>query len=110
MDTIIIKELSFQWKGQNKALLENIDITIPKGEHIFIQGKSGSGKSSLLSLLVGINLPRTGSIEVLGSQMNKLSAAERMNSEAIILATYFRCLILFPIYLFLIMYATLYFF
>jgi putative ABC transport system ATP-binding protein len=77
MDTIIIKELSFQWKGQNKALLENIDITIPKGEHIFIQGKSGSGKSSLLSLLVGINLPRTGGIEVLGSQMNKLSAAER---------------------------------
>jgi putative ABC transport system ATP-binding protein len=77
MDTIIIKELSFQWKGQNKALLENIDITIPKGEHIFIQGKSGSGKSSLLSLLVGINLPQTGSIELLGSQMNKLSAAER---------------------------------
>ncbi len=77
MDAIKIKKLSFQWKGQNKALLENIDISIAKGEHVFIQGKSGSGKSSLLSLLVGINLPQTGSIEVLGSQLNKLSAAER---------------------------------
>ena len=77
MNAIKIRELSFKWKGQGKALLDNVDLSITRGEHVFIQGKSGSGKSSLLSLLVGINVPQTGSIEALGLHLNQLSAVER---------------------------------
>lgn len=71
MSAIKINELNFQWKGINKNLLEHVAMTIAKGEHVFIHGKS-----SLLSLLAGINMPQTGSIEVFGSQLNKLSSIE----------------------------------
>lgn len=77
MEIIHIKDVVFKWNGQRQNLLEIDDFSIPKGERLFIKGTSGSGKSSLLSLLAGITLPLSGSIKILDQSINKLTPAER---------------------------------
>jgi putative ABC transport system ATP-binding protein len=44
--------------------LKNITLTIGKGEHVAIVGKSGSGKSTFLNILTGIDHPTFGTVEI----------------------------------------------
>ncbi|MCY1719970.1 ABC transporter ATP-binding protein [Prolixibacteraceae bacterium Z1-6] len=77
MKQIEIKDLEFKWKGQVDALLKIDHLKIEKGKRFFLQGESGSGKTSLLSLLAGINAPQKGLIELLGQPINKMKTHER---------------------------------
>lgn len=51
------------------------------GKH-FIQGSSGSGKSTLLNLVSGLVLPDSGTINVLGEQLEKMSSQKRDSFRA----------------------------
>ena len=53
--------------------LRNIDLEIGAGEFVAVAGKSGSGKSTLLNMLGGIDIPSSGSVEVGGTAIHKLS-------------------------------------
>lgn len=46
----------------DEPLLRDISLTVHEGESIAISGKSGSGKSSLLHILGGLDLPTSGSV------------------------------------------------
>lgn len=48
------------------AVLENINLGIPVGACIAIIGPNGSGKTSLLKSMVGLNTPSAGTVRVLG--------------------------------------------
>jgi putative ABC transport system ATP-binding protein len=52
--------------------LKGLDLQIEKGEFIAIVGKSGSGKSTMLNLLGGIDSPTEGQIIVNGKEINGL--------------------------------------
>jgi len=75
--SINIQNLEFKWQNQENILLEVDHLSIIAGERFFLQGDSGSGKSSLLSLLTGITTPQKGEIELLGKPVNKMRAHER---------------------------------
>lgn len=77
MSIIEIRELTFQWPRQTTPLLDIPSLIINKGEKVFIKGPSGSGKSSLLGLLAGINEPTTGTIELLGQPFSHLKPTAR---------------------------------
>lgn len=77
MKHINVNDLEFKWNGQENILLKIDRLSIAKGERFFLQGESGSGKTSLLSLLAGITTPQKGGIELLGQQINKMKASER---------------------------------
>lgn len=49
---ISAKDLSFSYPGQETLVLENLTLDLEQGQKIAILGKTGSGKSSLLQLLV----------------------------------------------------------
>ena len=59
---IAIKNLSYQYDKSDKLVLNNINIQIKKGELVGIIGKTGSGKSTLINLLIGLLKPTNGDI------------------------------------------------
>ncbi|MDN6320389.1 MAG: ABC transporter ATP-binding protein [Marinobacter sp.] len=71
-----IKDLTFRW-NPHYSTLAFPDLSLPQGEHLFLHGPSGTGKSTLLSLLAGMLPPATGSIRLLGSDIRQLSAGKR---------------------------------
>src|SRR5690606_18270469 len=48
---IVIQNLSFQYPGQDKQVLDNISLHIPAGKTVAIVGRSGSGKTTLAKLV-----------------------------------------------------------
>ena len=58
---VCIQNLSFRY-GSGKALFENLCLTVTKGAYISIVGENGTGKSTLLKLILGLLMPVSGSI------------------------------------------------
>ncbi len=58
-------------------VLRGADLTVARGETVAVLGASGSGKSTLLHLLGGLDLPTSGSVQVLGEDMTRLGEAAR---------------------------------
>ncbi|MEK7594332.1 MAG: ABC transporter ATP-binding protein [Patescibacteria group bacterium] len=53
--------------------VKDVSFKVPEGQFVSIVGRSGSGKSTLLSLLGALDKPTTGSIEIDGHDITKLS-------------------------------------
>jgi lipoprotein-releasing system ATP-binding protein len=58
-------------------VLHEVSLAVAKGETVSIVGSSGSGKSTLMHLLGGLDVPSTGSVELLGRPLTKMNEAER---------------------------------
>ncbi|VAW66982.1 ABC transporter, ATP-binding protein (cluster 9, phospholipid) [hydrothermal vent metagenome] len=58
----------------DKKILNNVSLQVNRGEIMVIMGGSGSGKSTLLRYLLGLQKPTSGSIELLGKDITKMSA------------------------------------
>lgn len=58
-------------------VLKNIDLEVRQGETIAIVGASGTGKSTLLHILGGLDAPTSGEVEVLGQRIDMLSPLEQ---------------------------------
>jgi putative ABC transport system ATP-binding protein len=74
---INLENTTYCWPNQSDATLDIPNLSIEQGEHLFIKGPSGCGKSTLLSLLTGINTASSGSVQVLGRNLDALSASQR---------------------------------
>ena len=74
---IIIRDLTKIYNnGYNKTVaLDKIDITFPDRGLVVILGKSGSGKSTFINMLGGLDKPTGGEIFVNGTDITKLSGA-----------------------------------
>lgn len=56
--------------GDNEVL-KGVDLEVSQGETVAIMGRSGSGKTVLTSMLVGLNFPDQGSIRFAGSEVTR---------------------------------------
>lgn len=77
MPTICLSDLGFRWNKNSPVILDIASLIINKGEKIFIYGPSGSGKTSLLNVLAGISEPQIGKVNLLGINLDEISARER---------------------------------
>ena len=57
-------------------VLKGIDLDVHKGENVVVLGKSGTGKSVLIKILVGLLKPDAGVVQVLGKEVDKLNQKE----------------------------------
>jgi ABC-type lipoprotein export system ATPase subunit len=73
---IRIEDLRFSYEPEEFAL-QIPSLSVARGERVALIGPSGCGKTTLLSLIAGILLPRSGWIEVDGLEVPGLSDAER---------------------------------
>jgi len=67
---------SFQTDGGDVDVIRDLNLEIEKGEFAVIMGSSGSGKSSLLYLLCGLDQPNDGSIMLDGTELHGLNEEE----------------------------------
>ncbi len=70
-----IKSVEFSYK-QDRPLLRIDSFTLKKGQHCFVKGASGSGKSTFLGLLAGMLKPQKGQISIGGHNILQMKARE----------------------------------
>jgi putative ABC transport system ATP-binding protein len=96
-NTVIrLQDMRFRWPGQQRDILDIPELMLNAGERLLIRGGSGSGKTTLLNLITGINLPDAGSIQVLDTCLERLSAIKRDQFRADHLGVIFQQFNLLP--------------
>ncbi len=66
-------EKVYRTKEIETTALENVNLTIDKGEFVSIMGPSGCGKSTLLNIIGLLDTPTKGTVEVLGESTARFS-------------------------------------
>ena len=61
------------WGVQRRTIVNDVSLTVAKGETLGLIGPNGSGKSSLLRLLSGLKAPISGRVEILGQDIAQIS-------------------------------------
>ena len=71
---IIIRDLYKSFEDLD--VLKGVNLNVYKGENVAILGKSGSGKSVLIKMIVGLLKPDKGEVSVFGEQVDTLKEKE----------------------------------
>jgi len=61
-DGISLREVSFRYPGASRPALDGLSLTVPKNSSVGVIGPTGSGKSTLVDLLLGLYRPTAGEI------------------------------------------------
>lgn len=77
---IELDNISFTFSDATSPTLENISLTIHKGERLGIQGSSGIGKTTLFNIILGLYNPTSGKITVDGTQLTNESIRKWQNT------------------------------
>ncbi len=88
---------SFRKGDETITPLDNIDLDIEAGEFLSLMGPSGTGKSTLLNLVSGIDRPDSGTITVAGTDVTRLSRSKLADWRAANLGYIFQTHNLIPV-------------
>ncbi|MCH5462523.1 thiol reductant ABC exporter subunit CydC [Lactobacillus sp. LC28-10] len=69
---INVDHVTFSYPGDDKVILKDLSLNIKRGEKIALLGPSGTGKSTLLKLLLGDQTPTVGSVTINGTPVSEL--------------------------------------
>ena len=67
---IVFENVSFSY-SDDKMIIKDLNMRIPKGSTVGIFGSSGKGKSTFFDLLAGIQIPNTGKIYIDGKDLSQ---------------------------------------
>lgn len=68
------RHISFRYENTKQNALENVSLSISKGQSVGLMGKSGAGKSTLVSIILGLLKPDSGELLVDGMSIHNLRA------------------------------------
>jgi ABC-type multidrug transport system fused ATPase/permease subunit len=78
--SIDISNMYFRYNKNSPYVFKNMNLSVKSGERIGLIGRSGSGKTSLMKILLGLNKVSSGSIKIGGCEVNKINTDKLRNS------------------------------
>ncbi|MDA6069610.1 ABC transporter ATP-binding protein/permease [Flavobacterium sp. AC] len=82
--SIAFENVSYTYKDTNIEALKNVTFTVKKGETLAILGKTGSGKSTILSLISRLYDVTSGKITIDGNEISTLNLNDLRNNIGIV--------------------------
>jgi putative ABC transport system ATP-binding protein len=74
---LVAVEKSYRESASTREVLRGLDLELARGEFVALVGRSGSGKTSLLHVLSGIDWPTRGRVELFGEDLTNASDDRR---------------------------------
>jgi len=75
---LAIRQLSKSYAGPaGRRVLDGVDLEVRAGEYVAIVGESGVGKSTLLNLIAGLDVPEAGEVSLEGTDLARLDENAR---------------------------------
>lgn len=66
------KDVTFQYPNNSKKVLNGLRLKVKQGETIALVGESGAGKTTILNLVIGFNMPTEGSVTLDGRDLSEI--------------------------------------
>jgi NHLM bacteriocin system ABC transporter ATP-binding protein len=83
--SIEFANVSFRYGGNGPPILDDVSLSVGKGEYLAIVGPSGSGKSTLFRLLLGFEKPESGVIFVDGKSLETIDIGQLRRNAGVVL-------------------------
>lgn len=93
---LAIEALDYAWPGEARPVLRQLNLSLNRGERVFLAGASGSGKSTLLGLIGGLITPDRGHVRLAGQDLGTLGRGARDRLRADRLGVIFQQFNLLP--------------
>jgi putative ABC transport system ATP-binding protein len=92
---LAVEDLTKGYRG-SQALFAGVDLTLAAGDYVAIMGESGVGKSTLLNLIAGLDVPDQGRILLDGDELSGLDEVSRTRLRRRKLGFVFQAFLLLP--------------
>ena len=84
LGNIEFKNVHFEYADGDREVLSGFDLSVKAGETIALVGESGAGKSTVLNLVIGFNMPTSGSVTVDGRDIKNIDLHEYRTHLAVV--------------------------
>ena len=72
-----LKNIKFKYDNSNEQVLDKFNLELSEGETLAILGASGCGKSTILRIIAGLEIPQDGSVYINGKDVSKVPTEKR---------------------------------
>ena len=86
--TLELKNVSFTYKGQEKPVISNLNLTIAAGEKLALIGLNGAGKTTLVKLICGFYAPTEGEILLNGRNIEEFDREQYYSLISVLFQDY----------------------
>ncbi|HDP96230.1 MAG TPA: ATP-binding cassette domain-containing protein, partial [Euryarchaeota archaeon] len=70
---ILVKSLTKKYNSSRKPVIDNLNMSVKKGEILILLGKSGCGKTTLLNIIAGLDRPTSGEVYIEGTRIDEMT-------------------------------------